>query len=125
VSILYEDLTLSGYYCVLKIKLLRTTMKNVYLVLAIIGAILPYLFFFQFIQIEGFNIPLFIESLFVNGAAAGFSVDILVSSIVFWIYMFSQMKELEAPNPYWFIFLNLTIGLSCALPAYLYVRQRR
>ncbi|NQY93225.1 MAG: DUF2834 domain-containing protein [Campylobacteraceae bacterium] len=99
-------------------------MKNTYLVLAIIGAILPYLFFFQFIQIEGFNIPLFIESLFVNGAAAGFSVDILVSSVVFWIYMFSQMKKLDAPNPYWFIVLNLTIGLSCALPAYLYIRER-
>ncbi len=99
-------------------------MKNTYLVLAIIGGILPYLFFFQFIQIEGFNIPLFIESLFVNGAAAGFSVDILVSSVVFWLYMFSQMKDLDAPSPYWFIFINLTIGLSCALPAYLYVRQR-
>mgnify|MGYP000417932570 CR=1 FL=1 len=99
-------------------------MKNLYLILAIIGAILPYLFFFQFIQIEGFNIPLFIESLFVNGAAAGFSVDILVSSVVFWIYMFSQMKSLDAPNPYWFIVLNLTIGLSCALPAYLYIRER-
>ena len=34
-------------------------MKKLYLLLAIIGAIVPYLFFFQFIHAEGVNIPAF------------------------------------------------------------------
>lgn len=99
-------------------------MKNIYLILAIIGAIIPYLFFFQFIQVEGFNIPLFISSLFVNGASGGFSADILLSSLVFWLFMFQKTKETNNPKPTVFVLLNLTIGLSCALPAYLYAQEK-
>ena len=33
-------------------------MKNLYLLLAILGGIIPYLFFFQFIQLEGLEGPL-------------------------------------------------------------------
>lgn len=99
-------------------------MKNIYLLLAILGGIIPYLFFFQFIQIEGLNIPLFVESLFVNGAAGGFSADLLFTSFVFWLFMFVESKKSNTPKPYLFIVLNLTIGLSCALPAYLYERMR-
>lgn len=99
-------------------------MKNIYLFLAVLGAIVPYLFFFQFIQLEGVNIPLFIESLFVNGAAGGFSADLLFTSFVFWLFMFVEQRKSNTPSPYIFIALNLTIGLSCALPAYLYVKEK-
>lgn len=98
-------------------------MKKIYLVLALIGAIVPYLFFFQFIQSQGLNITLFINSLFVNGAAGGFSADLLLSSFIFWLFMFQQLKKGNHPKPYLFIILNLTIGLSCALPAYLYAQE--
>ncbi len=98
-------------------------MKNIYLSLTIIGAVLPYLFFFQFIQIEGVNVPLFISSLFVNGASAGFTVDLLMSSIVFWAFMFQ--KGNSGPKPSIFIVLNLYVGLSCALPAYLYAVENK
>ncbi len=99
-------------------------MKTLYLLLAIIGAIVPYLFFFQFIQAEGFDIPAFVSALFVNGAASGFSADLLLASFIFWIFMFQQVKESNGPKPYLFIVLNLTIGLCCALPAYLYAREK-
>ena len=98
-------------------------MKKLYLILAIIGAIIPYVFFFQFIQVEGVNIPAFISALFVNGAAGGFSADLLLSSVIFWLLMFQKAGESTGPKPYLFIVLNLTIGLSCALPAYLYSRE--
>lgn len=97
--------------------------KNLYLRLAILGAIIPYLFFFQFIQIEGFNLPLFIDSLFVNGAAGGFSADLFFTSFVFWFFMYREHKLFNGPKPGLFILLNLGIGLSCALPAYLYARE--
>jgi len=99
-------------------------MKTVYLVLAVLGGLIPYLFFFQFIQVEGLNLPLFVEALFINGAAAGFTVDLLLSSFVFWLFMFSESKNENSPKPYVFIALNLTIGLSCALPAYLYAKTK-
>jgi hypothetical protein len=98
-------------------------MKRTYLLLAVVGAILPYIFFFQFVQIEGFSLLTFVEALFVNGAAGGFSADLLFTSFVFWLFMFVQQTRSKGPKPYLFIILNLTIGLSCALPAYLYARE--
>jgi hypothetical protein len=92
-------------------------MKNVYLILAIVGAVVPYLFFVQFFAEAGVDLPLFIGALFTNGAAGGFTADLLITSLVFWVYLFSRK---EGPAPWLFIALNLTIGLSCALPAYLY-----
>jgi len=98
-------------------------MKKTYLVLAILGAVVPYLFFFEFIRANGFDIPGFLMGLFANGAAGGFSADLLLTSFVFWIYMFVKSNSKEGPAPWLFIVLNLTIGLSCAFPAYLYARE--
>ncbi|MCZ6711131.1 MAG: DUF2834 domain-containing protein [Gammaproteobacteria bacterium] len=97
-------------------------MKNLYLAFAIIGAVVPYLFFFDFISSQGLDLPAFLGALFANGAAGGFTADLLITSTVFWIYMFSRVG---GPAPWLFIALNLTIGLSCALPAYLYASTIR
>ena len=99
-------------------------MKKLYLLLAIIGAFAPDFFFFQFIQAEGWNIKAFISALFVNGAAGSITVDLLYSSFIFWLFMFHQFKASNGPKPYLFIFLNLTIGLCCAMPAYMYAREK-
>jgi hypothetical protein len=98
-------------------------MKKLYLIAAVVGAIVPYIFFFNFIQLNGVDIPGFVSALFVNGAAGGFSADLLVSSFVFWIFMFQQQQKI-GPKPWVFIILNLLIGLSCALPAYLCAREK-
>ena len=96
-------------------------MKHLFLALAIIGALIPMAFFLNFFSDPGgVN---FVEALFVNGAAGGFSADLLISSFVFWAYMW--MSRAEGPAPWLFIALNLGIGLSCALPAYIYVRLSR
>ncbi len=83
---------------------------------------MPYLFFGTYIQQHGFALSGFVQALFANGAAGGFSADLLISSAVFWTYMFRQRG---GPKPWLFIALNLAIGLSCALPAYLYASMRR
>ena len=93
-------------------------MKNFYLAAAIIGAIIPLYFFSQFFGEAG--ALAFVPALFVNGASSGFTADLLISSFVFWAFMFHQ--KASGPKPWLFIALNLCIGLSCALPAYLYSR---
>ncbi|MGI9279362.1 MAG: DUF2834 domain-containing protein [Endozoicomonas sp.] len=98
-------------------------MKTVYLLLAIIGAVVPYFFFIPFIQAHGLDIPAFVSGLFINGPASGFTADLLLASLVFWIYMFRAQKKSSGPKPYLFIVLNLTVGLCCALPAYLYAQE--
>ena len=74
-------------------------MKNLYLVLAIVGAIIPIVFFMQFFSAEGINLTSFVSALFVNGAAGGFSADLLISSFVFWLYMFQKQRMKNGPKP--------------------------
>ncbi|MEN8375689.1 MAG: DUF2834 domain-containing protein [Gemmatimonadota bacterium] len=95
-------------------------MKNVYLLLAILGAIVPYGFFIAHFQAEGLALDTFIRALFVNGAAGGFTADLLISSAAFWVWLFAS----RAKKPWLFVGLNFFIGLSCAFPAYLYARAR-
>ncbi len=100
-------------------------MKAFYLVLAIVGAALPYAFFIQHFSNEGVSLSGFVAALFANAAAGGFTTDLLLTSAVFWMFMIHQRTRGKGPHPILFIVLNLFIGLSCAFPAYLYARERR
>jgi hypothetical protein len=97
-------------------------MKNIYLVLAIVGAAVPYYFFVQHFGTAGYALPDFLAGVFATPAASGFASDLLITSLVFWIYMINANHA--GPKPWLFIALNLLVGLSCALPAYLYARER-
>lgn len=99
-------------------------IKTVYLVLALIGAVVPYVFFVQHFNSAGFDLLIFIDAVFANPAAGGFTADLLISSLAFWILMIARRRNGSGPNPVFFILLNVTIGLSCALPAYLYANER-
>lgn len=92
-------------------------MKNVYLILTIAGTVVPYFFFFQFFAEHGLDLPAFVSGVFANGAAGGFGADLLITSLAFWIYLYQQRESKLAM----YVALNLTIGLSCALPLYLYL----
>lgn len=97
-------------------------LRSVYLALAVAGTIVPYLFFFRFLGTEG-STSEFARALFVNGAAGGFSADLLISSFVFWILAFRESRRLGMARPWAYVLLNLLVGLSCALPLFLYFRQ--
>ena len=91
-------------------------MKNLFLALAILGTIVPYVFFTGYFAENGLYLVDFIAAIFVNGAAGGFTADLLISSFAFWLYLFSQ-KARRIPL---YIILNLTVGLSLSLPLYFY-----
>jgi len=96
------------------------TMKQIYLVMAIVGGVVPYIFFLDFFANEGIAISGFLAALFVNGAAGGFTADLLITSTVFWLFLFSS----GVSKPWLYIAVNLTIGLSCAVPLYLYMAEK-
>jgi hypothetical protein len=98
-------------------------MKWVYLAAAIVGAIVPYIFFLQFFGATESGISGFLSDAFANPAASGVAADALIASFVFWLFMFHRNRFAHGPVPYLYIALNLLIGLSCALPAYLYAME--
>ena len=91
-------------------------MKHFYLAAAILGAVVPYVFFLGFFAEHGVVLPEFVAGVFANGAAGGFAADLLITSFVFWVYMFSQ----KTPMVWVYILVNLGVGLSCAVPLYLW-----
>ncbi|MBI5195494.1 MAG: DUF2834 domain-containing protein [Nitrospirae bacterium] len=99
-------------------------MRAYYLVAAILGTVLPYYFFGSFIFENGFDVVLFIEEVVSAGASLGFVVDLFISSFVFWPFLFKEAKQCNTPNPWWFVVINLAVGLSCALPLFLYFREK-
>ena len=98
-------------------------MKALYLAAAIVGAIVPYLFFFQHAGASGFSLGGFLAAVFVNPAATGIAADLSIASVVFWIFMVHRHRLSHGPNPWGFVALNALIGLACALPAYLYAME--
>ena len=50
-------------------------LKRFYIIAAIIGTFVPWYFFATFFMAEGFNIPLFVQSLFTNGACLLYTSD--------------------------------------------------
>src|SRR6266508_2217934 len=99
--------------------------KNIYLTLALIGLLAPYYFLFKFLSTNGFNIPLLVQQSLANNISTFFAVDLAISIIIFWIYMITEANKLEMKNRWLYLLASLTVGLSFALPLFLYFRERR
>ncbi len=100
------------------------TIRMFYLAMAVIGTVVPWLLFGSFFARHGPDVPLFVRSLFVNGAAGGFSADVLISIIVFWVWSWRDAARHGVAR--WWLVLpaSALVGLSLALPLYLYLRER-
>lgn len=99
--------------------------KNTYLILAILGFVAPYYFFLQISGENGFDLVQLIQPMFANNLLRGVTMDLLVSVIVFWVYVFAEANKLQMRNPWLYLLATLLVGLSFALPLFLYFRERK
>jgi hypothetical protein len=100
-------------------------MKNLYLILAILGLIVPYYFFLQVPPETMSDIPALIQPLFANNFMKGLAVDLTISVIAFWTYVFVEGNRLQMKNRWAYPLVTLLVGLSFALPLFLYFRERK
>jgi hypothetical protein len=68
---------------------------------------------------------LLLQPFFANNFMKGAAMDLTVSVIVFWIYVFMEANRLQMKNPWLYLLATLLVGLSFALPLFLYFRERR
>ncbi len=96
--------------------------KNLYIFLAAFGLTFPYYFIFKFFAAnQGAAIPAILQ-LFETNMSAAFNADLLVSVLVFWVFVYMESKRINLKN--WWIFLPATlIGLSFAFPLCLCFRE--
>ena len=100
-------------------------MQWLYLVVAIIGALLPLSQLFPFLTEHGLDVPLLFRQLFSNNVAACFGLDVIVSSVALWLLVFSEGKRRGMKNLWLYVLCNLAVGVSLALPLFLFFRERK
>jgi len=99
-------------------------MRAFYLVAAIIGAIAPYATYFGYLaQVPDASGALSLA--WGSPIAAATLVDFTISCLVFWPFLVVEARRLAIRHVWLFIIANILIGLSFALPAFLYVREGR
>jgi len=99
-------------------------MKSLYLFAAVLGAALPLSQFIPFLKTHGLNLTLFFTLLFSNGVSGFFGMDVIVSSLVLWIFVFSEGRRLGMRHLWLYVVCNLLVGVSLALPLFLLFRER-
>ena len=99
-------------------------MKSLYLFAAVLGAALPLSQFIPFLKTHGLNLTLFFTLLFSNGVSGFFGMDVIVSSVVLWIFVFSEGRRLGMKHLWLYVVCNLAVGVSLALPLFLLFRER-
>jgi hypothetical protein len=99
-------------------------MQWLYLVAAILGAVLPLSQLIPFLAANGFNLPLLINQLFQNHISAFFGLDVIVSSLVLWLFVCSEGRRRGMRTLWVYVVCNLAVGVSLALPLFLFFRER-
>ncbi|HEU5154157.1 MAG TPA: DUF2834 domain-containing protein [Gemmatimonadales bacterium] len=100
-------------------------MKNLYLGLSVLGTVLPYSQFIPFIREYGWDARLFVEQLFATRIGGFFGMDVIVSSLVLWVFVFAEGRRLGIRHLWAPIAANLVVGVSLGLPLFLYLREQR
>lgn len=96
---------------------------NLYLLLCVAGTVLPYSQLIPFVRENGLDLRVFFAQLFATRIGAFFAWDVIVSSVVLWVFVEGRregVKALWAP-----VAANLAVGVSLGLPLFLYLRERR
>ena len=97
-------------------------IKYLFLVLAIAGTIIPLYHFYLFIAKNGFDIPLCFHQMFDTPISSMLSWDLIVSTLVIITFIITEGRRQKMKNTWIYVVLNLGVGVSLALPAFLYFR---
>lgn len=99
--------------------------RHLYLALAIAGTVLPLSQFLPFLRDHGLNVVLFVEQLFGTRIGAFFGLDVLVSTIVLWVFVSVEGRRDGIPYRWTPVLGSVLVGVSLGLPLFLYLREQR
>jgi hypothetical protein len=98
-------------------------LRHLYLLLCLIGIIVPWWQGFPWVVEHGINIPLALQELFANRVAAAFGLDLTVSIVVAVVFFIVDGRRFRVGHVWLPVIGAIMIGLSFALPLFLYQRQ--
>jgi len=96
--------------------------RMIYLVLAVLGAVVPMYYFVLWFQVNGWDISAMIDVWYVNTATTGLVWDLIIVAIALTVWILVEV----ATRRNWIALLAIPatfcIGVSCGLPLYLFLR---
>jgi hypothetical protein len=97
--------------------------KNLYLLLSVLGFLLPYSQFVPWVAANGLRMPLFFSELGANRISMFFGWDVIVSAVV--LLAFMRIERARKPVKHWWIPIvgTLLVGVSFGFPLFLYLRE--
>lgn len=104
-------------------------MKKVYLVLAILGFLIPN-YFVLLESIETGNILLYADpvstfsNMFANRISSIFAIDLLLAVVIFFIWSYFESKKLQIKNVGYVWLITMLFGLAAGFPLFLYLREK-
>lgn len=99
--------------------------KHLYLGLCLAGTLLPYSQLIPFLREHGLDLHLFFAQLFANRVGGFFGLDVIVSSLVVWVFVSVDGRRYGVKSVWAPILALLTVGVSLGLPLFLYLREGR
>ena len=99
-------------------------MRTIFLLLAIVGAIVPMFYFVSWFNEFGWSLGAMVEAWNVNDATTGLVYDLTIAAVALTLFVIWE----TAGNRRWINLLAIPatfcIGVSCGLPLYLWLRSR-
>ena len=100
-------------------------LRHLYLLLGILGLILPYWKLIPWVMEHGLSLSLLFQELFATRIGAFFGLDVVVSAIVLFVFIATEGRRLALSRLWLPIAATLLVGVSLGLPLFLYLRQRQ
>jgi Terpene cyclase DEP1 len=102
-------------------------VKNLYLLLCVLGVVVPYEVFIPWLATHGPDLPLFLHELHSTSIGTFFGADVLVSALALLVWARVEGKRIGLPAKQRLLPLVavLAVGVSLGLPLFLYLRERQ
>ena len=98
-------------------------LRHFYLLLCVVGFVLPYWQFLPWVMAHGLDLSLFVRELFATRIGGFFGMDVLVSAVALIVFALVEARQLGLRGRWLVIVSVLLVGVSLGLPLFLYLRQ--
>jgi hypothetical protein len=100
-------------------------LKTSYLILCLLGVVLPYWQLAPWLAANGLDVPLLLRQLFSNRVGAFFGLDVFVSAAALLVFVGSEGSRLGMRGRWLPVLALFAVGVSLGLPLFLYMRERK
>jgi hypothetical protein len=97
--------------------------RHFYLALGVLGLVIPNSLFLPWVVEHGLSPRLFVQDLFASGVSGFFGLDVVISAIVVCGFVIIEGRRLGLRRQWLPITAVALVGVSLALPLFLYQRQ--